>query len=162
MLQAPFSHFFSLLLMRKTTFQWSKVVSEVNFPLIRGMFLLRSGLRFAFRALEVPEPNKNAIRLALLSSHIALSILPVTPLLYIGNSPFFSSKQALRLGSDHCGTEDSSQYRAIPCNTMQYHVIPCNTMQYNAIPCNTMQYHAIPYNTMQYHAIPCNTMQYHA
>ena len=29
---APFSHFFSLLLMKKTTFQWSKVVSEAIFP----------------------------------------------------------------------------------------------------------------------------------
>ena len=27
------------------------------FPLIRGMFLLRSGLRFSFQALEVPEPR---------------------------------------------------------------------------------------------------------
>ena len=81
---------------------------------IRGMFLLRSGLRFSFRALEVPEPNKNAIRLALLSSHIALSILPVTPLLFIGNSPFCSSKQALILGSDDYGTEDSSSTAPSP------------------------------------------------
>ena len=27
------------------------------FPLIRGMFLLRSGLRFSIRALEVPKPR---------------------------------------------------------------------------------------------------------
>ena len=27
------------------------------FPLIRGMFLLRSGLRFSLWALEVPEPK---------------------------------------------------------------------------------------------------------
>ena len=41
--------------MRKTTFQWSKVVSEAIFPLIRGRFLLKSGLRFSFWAPEVPE-----------------------------------------------------------------------------------------------------------
>ena len=27
------------------------------FPLIRGMFVFRSGLRFSFRALKVPEPR---------------------------------------------------------------------------------------------------------
>ena len=36
MLQTLFSHFFSLLLVRKTTFQWSKVVSEAIFPTNRG------------------------------------------------------------------------------------------------------------------------------
>ena len=28
-----------------------------HFPLIRGMFVFRSGLRFSFRALEVPGPR---------------------------------------------------------------------------------------------------------
>ena len=55
MLQAPFSHFFSLLLMRKTTFQWSKMVSEAIFPTNRGMLVFRSGLRYSFWALEVLE-----------------------------------------------------------------------------------------------------------
>ena len=42
----------------KNPFQWSKVVSDVNFPLIRGMFLLRNGLRFSFRALEVEAESE--------------------------------------------------------------------------------------------------------
>ena len=66
MLQAPFSHFSS------------KVVSGPYFSLIRGMFLLRSGLRFSFRALEVTESRvrKRSFSLTktrkkqLLSSHI--------------------------------------------------------------------------------------------
>ena len=33
------------------------VVSDAIFPLIKGRFLLRSGLRFSFRVLEVPEPR---------------------------------------------------------------------------------------------------------
>ena len=52
----------------KTTFQWSKVVSEAIFSTfrgIRGMFLLRSGLRFSFRALEVPEPRVRKMSLSL-------------------------------------------------------------------------------------------------
>ena len=46
--------------MRKTTFQWSKVVSEAIFPTIYVyicIFLLKSGLRFSFGALEVPKPS---------------------------------------------------------------------------------------------------------
>ena len=48
----PFS---SLFLMRKTLSSGQKWFLRPFSPLIRGMFLLRSGLRFSFRALEVPE-----------------------------------------------------------------------------------------------------------
>ena len=41
--------------MRKQLFSGQKWFLRPYFPLIRGMFLLRSGLRFSFRALEVPE-----------------------------------------------------------------------------------------------------------
>ena len=41
----------------KTTFQWSKVVSGATFPTNRGVLVFRSGLRFSFWALEVPEPR---------------------------------------------------------------------------------------------------------
>ena len=47
--------FFSLLLMRKRLSGGQKWFLEPYFPLIRGMFVFRSGLRFLFRALEVPE-----------------------------------------------------------------------------------------------------------
>ena len=50
----PFS---SLFLMRKTLSSGQKWFLRPYFPLIRGMFLLRSGLRFSFWALEVPEPR---------------------------------------------------------------------------------------------------------
>ena len=43
--------------LQKMTYQWPKVVSEAIFSLNRGMFVFavfRSGLRFSFRALEVP------------------------------------------------------------------------------------------------------------
>ena len=49
--------FFSLLLMRKRLSGGQKWFLKPYFPLIRGMFGLRSGLRFSFRALEVPEPR---------------------------------------------------------------------------------------------------------
>ena len=49
--------FFSLFLMRKRLSSGQKWFLRPYFPLIRGMFLLRSGLRFSFRALEVPEPR---------------------------------------------------------------------------------------------------------
>ena len=49
--------FFSLFLMRKTLSSGQKWFLRPYFPLIRGMFLLRSGLRFSFWALEVPEPR---------------------------------------------------------------------------------------------------------
>ena len=52
-----FGPFFSLFLMRKTLSSGQKWFLRPYFPLIRGMFLLRSGLRFSFRALEVPEPK---------------------------------------------------------------------------------------------------------
>ena len=49
--------FFSLLLMRKRLSGGQKWFLKPYFPLIRGMFVFRSSLRFSFRALEVPEPR---------------------------------------------------------------------------------------------------------
>ena len=49
--------FFSLFLMRKRLSSGQKWFLRPYFPLIRGMFLLKSGLWFSFRALEVPEPR---------------------------------------------------------------------------------------------------------
>ena len=49
--------FFSLFLMRKRLSSGQKWFLRPYFPLIRGMFLLKSGLRFSFWALEVPEPR---------------------------------------------------------------------------------------------------------
>ena len=49
--------FSSLFLMRKRLCSGQKWVLRPYFPLIWGMFVLRSGLRFSFRALEVPEPR---------------------------------------------------------------------------------------------------------
>ena len=49
--------FFSLLLMRKRLSGGQKWFLKPYFPVIRGMFVFRSGLRFSFRALEVPEPR---------------------------------------------------------------------------------------------------------
>ena len=49
--------FFSLFLMRKRLSSSKKSSLRPYFPLIRGMFVFRSGLRFLFRALEVPEPR---------------------------------------------------------------------------------------------------------
>ena len=46
--------FFSLFLMRKRLSSGQKWFLRPHFPLIRGMFLLKSGLRFSFRALPVP------------------------------------------------------------------------------------------------------------
>ena len=48
---------FSLFFMRKTLSSGWKWFLSPYFPLIRGMFLLRSGLWFSFRALEVPKPR---------------------------------------------------------------------------------------------------------
>ena len=49
--------FFSLLLMRKRLSGGQKWFLKPYFPLIRGMFVFRSGVRFLFGALEVPEPR---------------------------------------------------------------------------------------------------------
>ena len=49
--------FFSLLLMRKRLSSGQKWFLKPNSPLIRGMFVFRSSLRFSFWALEVPEPR---------------------------------------------------------------------------------------------------------
>ena len=46
--------FFSLFLMRKTLSSGQKWFLRPYFPLIRGMFLVRSGLIFSFRALKRP------------------------------------------------------------------------------------------------------------
>ena len=50
----PFSHFSSW---EKWLYSGQKWFLRPYFPLIRGIFLLKSGLRFSFRALEVPEPR---------------------------------------------------------------------------------------------------------
>ena len=50
----PFSHFSSW---EKRLSSGQKWFLRPYFPLIRGIFLLKSGLRFSFRALEVPEPR---------------------------------------------------------------------------------------------------------
>ena len=50
--------FFSLLLMRKRLSGGQKWFLKPYFPLIRGMFVFRSGLRFSFLALEVPDPRE--------------------------------------------------------------------------------------------------------
>ena len=49
--------FFSLLLMRKQLSSGQQWFLKPYLPLIRGMFVFRSGLRFSFRALEVPKPR---------------------------------------------------------------------------------------------------------
>ena len=49
--------FSSLFLMRKRLFSGQKWFLRPYFPLIRGIFLLKSGLTFSLRALEVPEPK---------------------------------------------------------------------------------------------------------
>ena len=50
----PFSHFSSW---EKRLSSGQKWFLRPYFPLIGGIFLLKSGLRFSFRALEVPEPR---------------------------------------------------------------------------------------------------------
>ena len=50
------------------------------FPLIRGMFLLKIGLRFSFRALEVPQPRVRKRPLSLANwafSSLSVWALPV-------------------------------------------------------------------------------------
>ena len=47
--QGPFSSF--------RLFSGQKWFLRPYFPLIRGMFVFRSGLRFSFRALDAPEPR---------------------------------------------------------------------------------------------------------
>ena len=49
--------FFSLSLMRKRLSGGQKWFLKPYFPLISGTFVFRSGLRFSFRALEVPKPR---------------------------------------------------------------------------------------------------------
>ena len=57
--------FFSLFLMRKRLSSGQKWFLRPYFPLIRGMFVFRSGLRFSFRALEVPKPRVRKMPLSL-------------------------------------------------------------------------------------------------
>ena len=49
--------FFSRFLMRKRLYSGKKWFLRPNFPLIMGMFVFRSGLRFSFQSLEVPDPR---------------------------------------------------------------------------------------------------------
>ena len=49
--------FFSLFLKRKPLSSGQTWFLRPLSPLIRGMFVLRSGLRFSFQALEVPEQS---------------------------------------------------------------------------------------------------------
>ena len=49
--------FFSLFLMRKRLSSGQKWFLRPYFPLIRGMFVFRSGLRFSFQAPGVPKPR---------------------------------------------------------------------------------------------------------
>ena len=49
--------FLSLLLMRKRLSGGQKWFLKPHFPLIRGMFVFRNGLRFSFQALEMPKPR---------------------------------------------------------------------------------------------------------
>ena len=48
---------FSFFLMRKRLSSGQKCFLRPYFPLIRGMIIFRSGIRFSFRALEVLEPE---------------------------------------------------------------------------------------------------------
>ena len=56
--------------MRKTLSSGQKWLLRPYFPLIRGMFVLRSGSRFSFRALEVPTESEEKV---ILVSEIKLS-----------------------------------------------------------------------------------------
>ena len=47
--------FFSLFFMGERLSSGQKLFMRPHFPLIRGMFVLRSGLRFSFRALQMPN-----------------------------------------------------------------------------------------------------------
>ena len=67
-----------LFLMRKPLSSGQKWFLRPYFPLIRGMFLLRSGLRFSFQALEVPKPRVRKRPLSL--SKMAFSSLTVQAL----------------------------------------------------------------------------------
>ena len=72
--------FSSLFLMRKPLSSDQKWFLRPYFPLIRGMFLLRSGLRFLFRALEVPDPRVRKRPLSLTNrafSSLSVRALPV-------------------------------------------------------------------------------------
>ena len=55
--------------------------------IIRGMFLLRSGLRFSLWALEVPEPE---VRKMPLSLYIGLFLLSISKSLLTTGKWFFS------------------------------------------------------------------------
>ena len=71
----------SLFLKRKPLSSGQKWFLRPYFPLIRGMFLLRSGLRFSFRALEVPELRVRKRPLSLTNmafSSLSIWALPVS------------------------------------------------------------------------------------
>ena len=66
--------------MRKRLSSGQKWFLKPYFPLIRGMFVFRSGLRFLFRALEVPEPRVRKRPLSLTNrafSSLSVRALPV-------------------------------------------------------------------------------------
>ena len=72
--------FLSFFLMRKRLYRGQKWFLRPYFPLIWGMFLLRSGLRFSFRALEVPEPRVRKMSFSLTKmtfSSLSVWALPV-------------------------------------------------------------------------------------
>ena len=96
--------FFSLFLMRKPLSSGQKWFLRPYFPLIRSMFVLRSGLRFSFRALEVPESRVRKRPLSLTKMTFSLALGSGTsiarnenlrPLLNT-NIPLISGKYGLR------------------------------------------------------------------
>ena len=67
--------FSSLFLMRKPLSSDQKWFLRPYFPLIGGIFVLKSGLRFLFRALEVPKPRvRKSHFLSLKSDFSSLSV----------------------------------------------------------------------------------------
>ena len=73
----------------KTTFRWSKVVSE-------AIFVFRSGLKFLFRALEVPEPRVRKRPLSPTNrAFSSLSVRALRPFLNT-NIPLNSGKYCFR------------------------------------------------------------------
>ena len=88
--------FFSLFLMRKRLSSGQKWFLRPYFPLIRGMFLLKSGLRFSFWALEVPEPRVRKRPLSPTNrAFSSLSVRALRPFLNT-NIPLNSGKYCFR------------------------------------------------------------------
>ena len=87
--------FFSLLLMRKRLSGGQKWFLKPYFPLIRGMFVFRSGIRFSFRALEVVVVGESGLFLTLGSSTSRARNKFLRQLLTT-NIPLISGKYGLR------------------------------------------------------------------